>query len=313
LLTIATSLLIATLLVIPEIVQSAILKRYFTPKTTDRSKTDQLARSLFSVLIPLFVTAYFFHRFGFLHHVALHQYYEATGVSPRSDLKTLFSCLASDDLFKQAGDGFYVVLNRIWHSFLPMLWVFYALNIAVALGIGFSTQNYGVIRGWSERHWYARWLRIILNWFLLERVNFWQAILTPFVLSDKSATIMLDVLVSNGVLYQGVSDQLFFDSDGKLAGIILKNPRRFERDELKAAKASGAVVNKEDYWRTIPSEILFIVASTILNININYVTKKPVQQLRLQIENFLAQALKQQQIKISITAPSPENPPSPAS
>lgn len=293
--------------------QSAILRRYFTPKTTDRTKTDQLARSLFSVLGPLFVTVYLFHRFGFLHNLAFHRYSEETGISPRSDFKTFFSCLASDDLFKQAGDGFYVVLNRIWHSFLPMLVVFYVLNILVALGIGFSTQNYGVIRGWSERHWYARWLRTILNWFLLERVNFWQAILTPFVLSDKSAMIMLDVLVSNGVLYQGTSDQLFFDSDGKLAGIILKNPRRFERDELKAAKASGAVVNKEDFWRTIPSEILFIVASTILNININYVTKKPAQQLQLQIENFLAQALKQQQIKISITSPSTEKPVPPSS
>ncbi|HTF63798.1 MAG TPA: hypothetical protein VK638_13995 [Edaphobacter sp.] len=120
---------------------------------------------------------------------------------------------------------------------------------------------------------------------------------------------MLDILISNGTLYQGISFQYFLDSDSKLAGIILKNPRRFLREQFATARseAKDQEVNKEDFWRPIPSESLFIMGSSILNININYVPKLPLEEDVLR--KFIKQALDSQQIKISIESPAQFEPP----
>lgn len=139
----------------------------------------------------------------------------------------LFSCIASDDAFKRNESGFYPALGRTWHSLWPVLLTFYFICIAIAIGMGQATKNYGSIRAWSENYTKTKWLRsplrFLLNKLLLEKVSFWHALLTPFTLADKSAELMLDVLTSNGTLYQGVSFQYFLDSDSKLAGLILKD------------------------------------------------------------------------------------------
>lgn len=141
-----------------------------------------------------------------------------------------------------------------------------------------------------------------MNKLLLERVTYWHALLTPFTQADKSGVMMLDILASNGVLYQGESFQYFLESEGKLAGIILKNPRRFMRDEYLAEKKErGAEVDKESFWRTIPSESLFISGSTILNLNINYKPgEKPLEEV---LRKYIEQTLKAEKIKISIGGP----------
>jgi hypothetical protein len=246
------------------------------------------------------------HQIHPLHRFIFHQYVEASGISARADARMLFSCIASDEAFKRNEAGFYPALGRTWHSLWPVLLTFYCVCIAIAIGMGEATRNYGAIRAWSERYTKTQWLRFLLrallNKLLLEKVSFWHALLTPFTLADKSAELMLDVLTSNGTLYQGVSFQYFLDSDSKLAGVILKNPRRFARDLYAAAKtqAGDQPVDKDQYWRPIPSESLFIMGSSILNININYSHRLQVDLL----EKFLAQALKaKHQIKITIESP----------
>ena len=298
-LALAASLLVALLLVIPELLQRAAISFFIPLKTIDRSRSEQLARSLFSVLLPLGATLALVHSFRPLHDRVFSQYISGAGLSVRTDAKTLFSSLASDEVFRKVGDAFYLALGREWASMWRFLLIFYALCIAIGVSIGVATLNYGQIRSWSERHSYTQWLRWLINKLLLERVSFWHALLTSFALGDKSGEIVLDVLASNDILYQGVSFQYFLDSDAKLAGIILKNPRRFSRKEYEQAKAEGPnrMLNKSDYWRPIPSESLFIFANTIVNININYQLKRSLADV---LQKFVSQALRSQNIRISI-------------
>lgn len=302
-LALATSLFVAALLVFPELLQRTIINGFIPLKTIDRSRSEQLARAVFSVVIPLLIALYLVHAFQFLHRIVFHQYVSTTtAITPRADLKTFFSCLVSDERFKAAGDGFYDALGRLWQSAWPFVFTFYLLCGLIAVAIGLATRKYGFLREWSERHRSRRLVLWVINKLLLEKVSFWHALLTPFTLADKSGVLMLDVLCNNGVLYQGESYEYFLESEGKLAGLILKNPRRFERDEYRSARreAGGSSVDKESFWRTIPSKSLFINATTIVNLNINYL---PVKRLPLEevVRKYLAEALKEQRIKISIS------------
>jgi hypothetical protein len=301
LIALATSIIVALLLVVPELLQRLIISKIIPLKTLLRSRSEELGRALFSIVIPLYVTIVSVRSWTFLHNWVFSAYSQLPNDSATSDLKTLFSCIASDQIFREERVWFFAALGRIWHSSLWFLLCFYSLCSLISVLMGVATRHYGRLREWSERHWYTKWLVAIWNGILLPKVTFWHALLTPFTLADKSAEIMLDVLVNNGIIYQGLSYQYFLDIDSKLAGIILKNPRRFMRDEYEAEKRESRKqeIDKDSFWRAIPSESLFLTGSSIINLNINYRSKRPLHDV---LQKFLSQALNSQDITISITA-----------
>lgn len=146
-LALATSLFVAALLIFPELLQRAIINWFIPLKTIDRSRSEELARAVFSVVVPLLVALYLVHEVQFLHRLIFYQYAGAPpSITPRSDLKNLFSCIVSDDAFKRAGEGFYEVLGRLWQSAWPFVLTFYLLCAVIALFIAGqlrSTDGFG--------------------------------------------------------------------------------------------------------------------------------------------------------------------------
>lgn len=301
-LALATSLLVAGLLILPELLQRVIIGLFIPLRTIDRGRSEQLARALFSVFIPLVLTVWLVSKIRFLHHLVFFQYTQLADKSPRGDLKILFYGLVSDDVFKRSSNEFFQALGRTWHSAWPVIVTFYGICCAIAVLIGVATIRYGAIREWSikrqDARWPLSWLNRFITFFmkkaLLERVSFWHALLTPFTIADKSAVITLDVLVSNGLLYQGTYLQHLLDGEAKLAGIVLSNPRRFLRDEYAKERSAGtAALKKEDFWKPIPSKSLFIPGNSIVNLNVNYETKQALTR-------YVSKEIASEQFEISI-------------
>jgi len=110
--------------------------------------------------------------------------------------------------------------------------------------------------------------------------------LTKFGSPEPTPRIELDILTSDGVLYQGRLATHFLSHDGDLTGIVLNDAFRFDRDEYrdhKKADLDNAVkqppvtvkFTKEpaEYWREIPGAIAFYIPKDkISNINVRHIT-----------------------------------------
>jgi hypothetical protein len=122
--------------------------------------------------------------------------------------------------------------------------------------------------------------------------------LTPYLFVDKETTVQADILCTNDILYQGTVTQHFI-SDGKLTGIFLTNPKRFNRELYvrdreaweKTENKTKEKPDKEKYWQAIPSKNLYFFADKIFNMNLNF--KAPAGQVAdfEAIRKLLAEAI----------------------
>jgi hypothetical protein len=117
---------------------------------------------------------------------------------------------------------------------------------------------------------------------------FHNPLLTPYLLPDTK--VRADLLCTNNTLYQGEVSQHFL-RDGQLSGIILNDPRRFDRDRYLADKAGEPKPDKEKYWIKIPSRNLYFFADKIFNMNLTYVTGSGTPVNTTAVENFVESAL----------------------
>ena len=99
-----------------------------------------------------------------------------------------------------------------------------------------------------------------------------------------------DILCTNDTLYQGYVSQYFL-KDGQLSGIILRTPKRFDRQRYLKAKDDGNKPNKSDYWIPIPSQNLIFLADKIFNMNVSFVPVSGKIEDSATVEKFLAEEL----------------------
>jgi hypothetical protein len=87
-------------------------------------------------------------------------------------------------------------------------------------------------------------------------VNEWHVLLTHFNFPSKpKRTVVADLLTQENHLYQGDIADYFTNSDGALSGVVLENPRRFDRPGYSNAKDKGGAIDVEDYWKDIRAKI----------------------------------------------------------
>ena len=58
--------------------------------------------------------------------------------------------------------------------------------------------------------------------------------------------------------------------------ITLANPRRFEREEFRKAKAEDIETVSDEFWFNIPGNLFIVMASDIANLNLRYIRRKPL-------------------------------------
>lgn len=149
------------------------------------------------------------------------------------------------------------------------------------------------LEGWfvgsvASKYWkYAR--GTISRWFsdkvLSPYISHWYPLLTT---SNVVPTIEADVLCSNDILYQGIVSEHFLKEGGELSGIILREPRRFNRDAYKSERDKGSNPNKNDFWVPIPSQHLYFFFDKIVNMNLRYLAAKASPQA---VQRFLTEEI----------------------
>jgi hypothetical protein len=269
------SLLLSLYLIIPEAIFRTIFGWYVPPKNFVISRAETAYRALLVAVIPFVLalagTWYVPGMKSFPFQVT-----ESSLDSRRSDYKLVTSALYSDQVFRSSETKFWPAFSRSSRRQARLIF-WYVLLIAFEAWIaGALAIRYAKYRSFAPYEWLA-------GKFLFSYISEWHPLLTPYMFVDKNTTVQADILCANDILYQGTVLQ-HFATEGKLTGIFLENPKRFNRDlylkERDAWDKSGKIgekPDKEKYWQSIPSKNLYFFADKIYNMNLNF--KSPEGQV----------------------------------
>ncbi len=212
-------------------------------------------------------------------------------VMRRSDYKLVTSALYSEAKYSASEKDFWPAFTRCSRRQGRLLAWYMVLIGLEAWGAGYLAANYAKYRSNRPYAWLA-------DKFLFSYISEWHPLLTPYMFVDKETTVQADILCTNDILYQGTVTQHFI-SDGKLTGIFLTDPRRFNREPYvkdreaweKSEDKTKEKPDKEKYWQTIPSKNLYFFADKIFNMNLNF--KPPAGQVAGSeaIRKLLAEAI----------------------
>jgi len=259
------ALLITTLTAVyllgPGLIARWILGLFVSPRVTVRSRSEELTRALLLSIVPLAAA---------IAEATLRRVLQWRRHS--MELKTFFSSIYSDSSFREherIGDFYHAASTFLWMNG-SILWRLYAIVLPVALGFALVAWQYGKIVRWQ---WIQKrnWLTEFVAWMIRDHISEWHLHLSSFSLGNKAATLQADVLTVSGTLYQGALKSAIRASDGQLAGLVLSNPRRFDREPYLRRKEALQKPDANDFWKDIPSETFVISGPDISTINVREV------------------------------------------
>jgi hypothetical protein len=210
---------------------------------------------------------------------------EGTFSERRQDYHRIASLLTSSDASRllvsnpssapsSANAANWQALNRVLRRQARFLfWYFVAIAIE-AWVFGTSARKYGDWQSKAARYRLRLWL---MRTFVLPNISEWHLLLTDFNWPRREEIfVSVDILMSNGYLYQGRVADYFVDSAGKLTGILLEHVSRFDRQAYLDAKSNSKSENaiaSSDFWKNIPSRHFYIGEGSIANLNVRFVPK----------------------------------------
>lgn len=280
----AASVLLAVYLIVPSGILRLIFGQFVPLRSFVRTRTEEIYRALITTAIPL-VIAYVL--VWTVPPLKTHPFYFSdTYQLRRQDYKVVATAFYSEQQFKDYGQDFWKALTRSSRRQGRLLAWYYVLVSLQGLGFGWLASQYGRYKGNRVYSWLADRL-------LFPQISEWHVLLTPFIFPRKRAVVQADILSTNGSLYQGKVSQYFLDANGRLAGLILTEPRRYDRRSYLRDKDKGTMQDKSKYWREIPSAKLYIFGNKILNLNLNYEPRLPSADILTKIlEKTLGQPIR---------------------
>jgi hypothetical protein len=255
-LAITVSLLTAIYLLGPDLVSRFILGFVVPRRIIQQSKGEEIGRAVLTAVIPLSLAILW---------TSWHHGLIWNDIKP--DVKTVFSGLYSEKIFENDREGFFRAAKAVWIANWTVAWRLYTLLIAYSILVDFIILNYGRIR---NSKWFDKrdWRKQALAIFVLPRVSEWHILLTPFS-HKKTTRITADILTKSDVLYRGTIEKPFLAPDGSLSGLLVSDPFRFDRQRyVEDKKTSLNPVDKDQYWRTIPSNTFLMLSTEISTINL---------------------------------------------
>jgi len=259
------SLLLTLYLIIPEAIFRTIFGWYVPPKNFVLSRAETAYRALIVALLPLA-----FAWVGCLYLPVMQTFPFAvrgnTAELRRSDYRLLTSALYSEEDYRNSKKDFWPAFTRSSRRQARLI-AWYILLIALEAWVaGRLAANYAKYRSF----WLYSWLA---DKFLFSYISEWHPLLTPYMFVDKDTTVQADIFCTNGILYRGTVTQHFV-KDGRLTGIFLTEPKRYNRDrylrDREEMRKDGEKPDKDTYWQKIPSENLYFFADKIFNMNLTY-------------------------------------------
>jgi hypothetical protein len=258
LLALTFSILLTLYLIIPDAIFRFFFSRYVPLRSLVPTRVETIYRAVALSFIPFVIsTILVFWAWPFNTYPLR---VDARPGSRSADYKTVMAALYSEDMFKKNYEEFWPALNRSTRRQCRLLSWYYVLVVLEGVAFGFLSSNYG-------KYQKNRIYSALADGLLLPNISEWHVFLTAFVFADKKSPVLVDVLCTDGTLYDGQVTQYFLDGS-KLSGMILDNPRRYDRKSLLADREMGKTVDPNAYWRKIPSANFYVFADKILNINL---------------------------------------------
>jgi hypothetical protein len=280
------SVLLTLYLIVPEAIFRTIFGYFIPPRNFVLTRTETAYRAVLVTLLPFslaLASSWYLPVVRDWPFPIKHNTVELR----RTDYKTVVAGLYSEAEFRQSQKEFWHALTRgIRRQGRLALWYFLFVAFEACL-LGRLASDYAKLRSNSVYTWFA-------DRVLFQFISEWHPLLTPYLNLLPGTVVQADILCTNDTLYQGIVSEHFVQ-DGKLSGIILDQPRRFERKlYLQAkddAKQGGKPPDKKDYWIPIPSENLYFFADKILNMNLTYLSPAGTLADSTAVKNFIVEVL----------------------
>jgi hypothetical protein len=161
-----------------------------------------------------------------------------------------------------------------------LLWYYLFVGVEAGYFSWLATQY----RSTGKQRWRDRIGSVVFR----PSISEWAVLLTNFGSPKTKARIELDVLSTEGMLYQGRLRDYFFNNEGELAGVLLSGAARYDKAQYSAHRQVDleATVAKwpehpkhrftrdrATYWRLIPgADLFYIPRERISNINVRHET-----------------------------------------
>jgi hypothetical protein len=269
-------------------------------KSFERSRTQEATFAVSVALLP-FALAYVS-----VWSVPVVRHYpfpvdEGTFAERRADYRRVGELLLTSDLAKLAGciqsaspcpgtQPYWTSVNLVLHRQARFLAWFFLATFLEGLGFGLLASKYGDWRSTprNRRNPFVRLYDIVARRFILPNLSEWHVLLTGFNW-PRDVLVVADILQNDGRLYRGRVEDYFVDTDGKLTGILLRHVDRFDlhayRRDQEIAEATPSpsasrpelrnpefrnLLDRDLYWKMIPSENFYIGQNAILNLNIRF-------------------------------------------
>lgn len=289
-LALAFSVLITVYLVIPEAVFRYIFGSFVPTRSFVLTRVETVYRAVLVAIIPLLLALLLVWRVPGPSNWPF-PVRDNTDQSRRSDYKIVASALYSDAEFVRTQRDFWPAFTRSSRRQARLVCWYYIMLALTAWGAGKLATKFGE---YKDNRFY-KWLA---DKFLFKYISQWHPLLTDYFVPNT--VVQADILCTNDTLYQGrVTDH--FLSGGELSGIILQEPRRFDRKSYLEDKASGAKPDKEKYWVSIPSKLMYFFADKILNVNLTYLDLSGKAADTRNVEKYLQVQLGKKTGEISVS------------
>ena len=262
----ATSAAIAVYLLIPFALFRVILSRFVPLRAFQESKTEEFTNAGITLIVIFLCSVFVVHHAPYLN---VHPFPCPKDAEMRiADYQQVIGAIWSDKYFRNDA-SFWDALWRSARRQGRFLSWYYLLVAASSLIAVLLMHYYASLR---QNHKAFAWL---VKSAILPHVSQWYALLTPFLSPDKGTLVVADILTTGKILYKGQVIEYFLDKDGDLSGLILGNPRRFDRDaHIRERERWGTARGNDFFWRKIPSAKLYLFATEILNLNLSYESPK---------------------------------------
>jgi len=274
------SVLLTVYLIVPEAIFRFIFGWFLPTKEFVLTRTDTAYRAIVISILP-FVLAMAVCWYAPGPQNWPFRVSPNTAQGRRDDYKTVAAGFYSDAEFAKSPPAFWGAFTRSLRRQGRLVSWYFPLVALEALLSGWLASRYADFR----RNGLYTWLA---DKFLFHYISKWHPLLTPYLSPDTE--VQADILCTNDTLYQGYVSQYFL-KDGQLSGIILRTPKRFDRQRYLKAKEAGNKPDKGDYWIPIPSQNLIFLADKIFNMNISFVPVSGKIEDSATVEKFLAEEL----------------------
>lgn len=261
-------------------------------RSVRRTSTQEAIISLLLVLIPFGLAVHAVHNWPIAKSWPLPINEKSDDFGREQDYRNVLSALYSEKSLTTRGECLWESSERAGRRQARFLTWYYITAFLFGCLQGALGRRHQRKRGrgtedkvgnqlsqrWSILKTLSRWIKVGWRWILekliVRNVSRWPTLLKPSLLGiDRVAQVQ--ILTTDGNLYQGIVSEQHVDADDELSGLILVSPQRRKLTPAESSMTTQRPVApgslKQNGWRDIPGAQLYLLADKISNLNVDHI------------------------------------------